>query len=294
MSSEDIAQCKKRVRSELTQVDIRPFLFKDDPDWPYAVSSLPGSDHDIMEASVLMSPDYQQPLVASELARLTEQMFCENGASWLRHAAAQKYIQWKASASSPRPRTLPRSLTAPASPHAMNSLVSLGLRAPQTGLIDAELQEERLARIRLSNWASRLQSSLRREQAQYESLLRGQRNSWLLEKLSEDIRDGRIVAVRDTARRDIERGVLELGEKRTSTLPSTRRTTSTELHQDPLGLVQVSANMRARSWEAVQMLGGVGILSGLIFMAAKQGWCAQVIGWTADTWAEFWYNEIPW
>lgn len=291
MSSADIAQCKERIRSELMQANIRPFSFKDGPGWPYAVSSLPGSDHDIMDASVLMSPDYLQPLVASELASLTEQMFCENGASWLRHAAAQKYVQWKTSGSSLRPRALPRSLTAPAGPRTMNSLIAVGLHASQTGLIDVELQEERLARIRLSSWASRLQSSLRREQAQYESIAREQRSSWLLEKLREDVRDGGIVAVRDIASRDIEHDASDMGEKRSSTLPTNRRATSTELHQDPLGLVQVSANMRARSWEAVQMLSGVGLLSGFVFLATKQGWCAQVIGWTAESWAAFWHNE---
>lgn len=291
MSSEEIAHCKKRIRSELRQADIRPFSFKDETDWPYAVSSLPGSDHGIMDASVLMSPDYLQPLVASELANLTEQMFCENGASWLRHVAAQKYVQWKVSGSSLRPGAPPRSLTAPDGPHTMNSLIAVGLHASPTGHIDIELQEERLARIRLSSWASRLQSSLRREQAQYETMARGQRNSWLLEKLSEDVRDGRIVAVREDAATDIHESASGMAEKRPSTLPGNRRATSTELHQDPLGLVEVAANMRARSWKGVQVLGGVGFLGGFVLFAAKQGWFAQAIGWTAETWAAFWHIE---
>ena len=40
-----------------------------------------------------MSPDYVQPLIQSELANVVDQVFCENGASWLRHAAAKKFIQ---------------------------------------------------------------------------------------------------------------------------------------------------------------------------------------------------------
>ncbi|CAN8096518.1 unnamed protein product [Discula destructiva] len=292
MTPEDIAQCKLRIRSELMQASIRPFSFKNEPDWPYAVSSLAGSDHDIMDASVLMSPDYLQPLVESELARLTEQMFCENGASWLRHAAAQKYLQWKRSEGPSGPTALTRPVHVPAGPQATNSLVAVGLHAySEAGLADIEQQEERLARIRLSNWASRLQSSLRRERAQFEATARGERNRWLLEKLSEDVRDGRIVAVRDVAVRGLEQSASDVSEKGPSTVCRRQRATAAGLHQDPLGLVQVAANMKARSWEAARMLSGVGVIGGLVFCAARQGWCLQAMEWAAETWAALWHSE---
>lgn len=286
MTAEAIAQTKLQIRSELTEAGIHPFPFKDESTWPYAVSSLAGSDHDIMDASVLMSPDYVQPLVASELSTLVEQIFCENGASWLRHAAAQKYIQWKKSGTFSRPRGLSRALAMPAG----NSLVATGLRTyPQTTRItDQQQQQERLARIQMANWASNLERNLKREQAQLEALARRERAEWLLRKMSEEYGAGRLVAAGDLDRRP-----LSLQDRENLGLFRTRRQKgfSAEAHQDPLGLVEVTANMKARSWDAVQLLGSLGLLGGLAFWATRQVWCAQAIGWAVESWAAFWHTE---
>ncbi|KAJ4419332.1 hypothetical protein N0V82_005020 [Gnomoniopsis sp. IMI 355080] len=286
MTMEAIAQSKSQIRSELAEAGIRPFPFKDESAWPYAVSSLAGSDHDIMDASVLMSPDYVQPLIASELSALVEQMFCEDGASWLRHAAAQKYIQWKKSGSFSRPRGLSRSLVMPAG----NSLVATGLRTyPQTTRIaEHQQQQERLARIQMANWAANLERSLKKEQAQLEALAQQERANWLLRKMSEEYGQGRLIAAGDADRR-----TLSLEDKEKSKVSRTRNQQgfSTAAHQDPLGLVEVAANMKTRSWDAVQLLGSLGLLGGLAFWASRQGWCAQAIGWAVESWAALWHNE---
>lgn len=285
MTTEAITQRKSQIRSELTEAGIRPFPFKGESTWPYAVSSLAGSDHDIMDASVLMSPDYVQPLVTSELTTLVEQVFCENGASWLRHAAAQKYVQWKRSQNFPQPRGLPRLLGMPAG----NSLVATGLRTyPQPRTVDNQQQHERLARVQMANWASNLQRSLRKEQAQFEALAHRERADWLLRKLSEEYGEGRLGAVEDSDYRG-----LSLHDKKKTRLSRNRKQqgTSTELHQDPLGLVQVTANMKARSWDAVQLLGSLGLLGGLAFWATKQGWYVQAIGWAVESWNALWHTE---
>lgn len=286
MTAEAIAQIKLQIRSELTEAGIHPFPFKNESTWPYAVSSLAGSDHDIMDASVLMSPDYVQPLVASELSTLVEQIFCENGASWLRHAAAQKFIQWKKSGSFSRPRGLSRALAMPVG----NSLVATGLRTyPQTTRIaDQQQQQERLARIQMANWATNLERNLKREQAQYEALARRERADWLLRKMSEEYGAGRLVAAGDLDRRP-----FSLQDKENRALSHTRKQKdiSTEAHQDPLGLVEVTANMKARSWDAVQLLGSLGLLGGLAFWATRQGWCVQAIGWAVESWAALWHHE---
>jgi hypothetical protein len=65
------------------------------PTHPYAVSSVQGSDAEIMDASLLMSPDYVQPLMPSELSNLVDQVFDPESIAWLRHAGAKKFLAWR-------------------------------------------------------------------------------------------------------------------------------------------------------------------------------------------------------
>ncbi|KAL1612051.1 hypothetical protein SLS60_000274 [Paraconiothyrium brasiliense] len=62
---------------------------------PYAVSSTLGPDTDTMDASLLMSPDYVQPLLPSELATLVNRVFDPDSIAWLRHSAAKKFLAWR-------------------------------------------------------------------------------------------------------------------------------------------------------------------------------------------------------
>jgi hypothetical protein len=65
------------------------------PTHPYAVSSTLGSDTDTMDASLLMSPDYVQPLRPSELAALVNRVFDPESIAWLRHCAAKRFLAWR-------------------------------------------------------------------------------------------------------------------------------------------------------------------------------------------------------
>lgn len=65
------------------------------PTHPYTVSSIPGPDTDTMDASLLMSPDYMQPLLPSELTALVNQVFDPESIAWLRHSAAKKFLAWR-------------------------------------------------------------------------------------------------------------------------------------------------------------------------------------------------------
>ncbi len=60
---------------------------------------------------------------------------------------------------------------------------------------DHAQREERLAQVRLANWAAELQKSLANERAQYEALARSERAFWLTEKLNECVQDGMLVPV---------------------------------------------------------------------------------------------------
>lgn len=264
MTPEAIVQCKSQIRSKLKEAGIHPFSFKDE-DWPYAVSSLSGSDHDIMDASVLMSPDYQQPLVASELACLTEHMFCENGASWLKYAAAQKYLQWQRYRNASRPRALYGPLiVSDGAQTTDSSMIAMGLHSySQTGLVDWQ-QQEFLACVHFGHWPSDLRRSLNKERAKVRATTR------VLERLSEGARKGRIVAVR----RHTKHRASDMSEKGNGAESRKRREASTELHQDPLGLFQLTVILKAMVSRAI----GVGVL-GILAITVKQGWHEPVFRW---------------
>jgi hypothetical protein len=86
------------------------------PTHPYAVSSAPGSDNDTMDASLLMSPDYVQPLMPSELSNLVDQVFDPESIAWLRHAAAKKFLTWQRRTKLPGDSFILHGLQQPRSP----------------------------------------------------------------------------------------------------------------------------------------------------------------------------------
>ncbi|KAI0481048.1 hypothetical protein GGR56DRAFT_302530 [Xylariaceae sp. FL0804] len=290
LSLDQVAACKAEVAGQLRRAKIRPFSFAPGPDSaatvptvPYAISCANASDHEIMDASLLMSPDYVQPLIESELAFLVQNVFSPDGASWLRHAAARKYLEWR-QASPPRQRQL----CSPADSPGRRSRPTLG-RPPQPGLESPSLALIRMSephrhdgsppRLHVADWAADLQRSLATEQTQYEALARGERAVWLTERLSECVADGTLVAVG--------------GQKNT---PGGRRTgrrvgTKTKAHQDPLGLLQVTADLKAKGWVAIELLGSLSVIGGLAFWLSRRHWQMEPVQ-MADEWARFWGMDI--
>jgi hypothetical protein len=86
------------------------------PTYPYAISSTPGPDHETMDASLLMSPEYVQPLLPSELATLVGQVFEPDSIAWLRHSAAKKFLAWRKRTNLPGDSFILQSLQQPRSP----------------------------------------------------------------------------------------------------------------------------------------------------------------------------------
>jgi hypothetical protein len=127
LSSTEIAAVKTSILARLQTTSIKPFLFGkalDDallavqglsvtssssnftttepeqypfpnPTYPFAISSTPGLDTETMDASLLMSPDYVQPLIPSELSALVTQVFEPENIAWLRHSAGKKFLSWR-------------------------------------------------------------------------------------------------------------------------------------------------------------------------------------------------------
>ncbi|KAI1348640.1 Septin-domain-containing protein [Xylaria sp. FL0043] len=255
LSEEQTAACKQEITGQLRGAGVQLFTFtptaaqgKHAPSIPYTASSATASDHDVMDASLLMNPDYVQPLIPTDLAFLVERMFSLDGASWLRHSAARKYIQWR-ELTPRRPRDLYRPLAPPAP-------LSLVRRVhPQQG--------DGMARVRVADWATELQRGLTSERLQYENLSRGEQAVWLTEKLHEYMQDGTLVVASGT-RAAKNRGRRDARCRRDAA-------SKTEQHQDPLGLLQVAADLKAKGWMAVEVLGSLGMVS-LVLWVSRHGW----------------------
>ncbi|KAL9061539.1 MAG: hypothetical protein Q9162_000071 [Coniocarpon cinnabarinum] len=77
-----------------------------------AISSTPARDDEVIDASLLMSSGYVQPLEVSDLQKLTETLFDPETAARLRHSALRKLFQWKHRQAVPRPLTSSNALRA--------------------------------------------------------------------------------------------------------------------------------------------------------------------------------------
>lgn len=220
-----------------------------------------------MDASLLMSSEYVQPFVPSDLSQLLENIFCVNGATWLRHAAAAKLLGWRTRhpgssnvsgfASKSEGSTdmwLMRPQAGSPTPLAMS-------RAPNYATCD-----ERLCRVQLTNWAADLQRSLANEKRMQEC--RAWEQAAMLSR--EAWRDGRSASSGDGADMALTR-TRGRGERRQ---PHRKRRHSTGSgldwglvrHQDPLGLLQLNADFRWQGWKTLEMVGGIGILGGLAWL----------------------------
>ncbi len=247
---------------------------------PYTVTSINGPDLDTMDASLLMSPEYIQPLLPSELSLLVQQMFEPDTVDYLRHTSARKLVAWYAAhprlTSMPSP-SLPSmhnsTLTSPAPMSLSNSGVLIPGGGSEVSLntsnswalakvADHTQREERLAQVRLSKWASELQLSLQRERERYERLARGERAVWLVERMGEEIRDGKLLPPEHPHCQAVTaksgRSGLAYGE----VVPSY------QMH-DPLGLLRWQDSIRTRGWIALQIAGSFGVIGGLAFWIAK-------------------------
>lgn len=264
---------------------------------PYSVSSANGPDMDNMDASLLMSPEYVQPLIPSELAILVEQLFDLNTVAYLRHTTAKKLVTWYAS--EPRFTSTPSPSVHSAQPSTLNSpfqtsLSHSGVLVPVTSEIslntsnsyalakvaDHSQREEHLAQIRLSKWATDLQLSLQRERERYENIARNERALWLVQRMGEEIREGQVISV------DPSHAMIRSDGKRRYMYSNMARS---EVH-DPLGLLRWQDTARTRGWIALQIIGSFGVVSGVALWLAKTwGFTNSLHEWAQD-WSEYWFT----
>jgi hypothetical protein len=303
LSASQISALKKSFTVDSRTAGIKPFLFGDIPfseeqddcasQPPFAVSSAYSNDDDNMDASALMSPDYVQPLVQSELKLLIEKLFDQDNLAWLRHSSARKLVKNRdAFVSSTAPSLSPGpSLVRPSGSGgatALQVLTSYPANGATSGFTMARLadytqSEEKLAQVRLAKWATDLQRSLQNERKRYAALARGERAVWLTERLGECVVDGTLIPITQTPGFS---GLRLSAEKDSNTIlvhtgGSSGAYRIAASSQDPLGLVRWSDDLRRRGWIIVQVVGSFGVVGGLAL------WLAKIWGLPSQTLSEW-------
>ena len=230
VADDEVEEAKQKIHDELVQGGIQCFKFTNADTGVYAVSSISSPNHEMMDASVLMSSTYINPLIASDLDKLTGRLLSSEGSAWLRASAATKTIACLFDKSS----SLHLVLTHRARrKHNETSLIPISI----------QLQEQdRL--VEVSNWALHLRQSLEAERVAYFSLP----PPHIVEILSPNKLS---VSKRDTSGNNRPRELL-------------RPTVTTG--QDPLGLLGTVSQLRQQSsvlLDLLTSLGAVGCLATL-------------------------------
>ena len=305
LSLEETESLRRSTFERLQHADIRPFAFDGDvtiASHPYTVCAALSDDNDNMDASILMSPEYVQPLIPSELADLVQRVFEQDNIAYMRHLAARKLVR----AQDPKALTISYPLQRPTTNHVsgrpLTSLTSTAYSPnssqamvaytngmspyAQARIADHTQQEEKLAQIRLARWAGELQRSLQNERARYEAISRGERAVWLTEKIGECIYDGSLVRVQDLS----PAARTETGSESTR-LEITRLSGHRGLLDpgDPLGLLRWNEVLKRKGWIAFQVVGSVGIL-GAIAAWIWRTWGSGDDGYTM-TWHWGWLAQ---
>lgn len=253
-----------------------------------------------------MSPDYVQPLLPSELSFLVERLFDKENASWLRHSAAKKIIQWR---KTPRAMSIitPTSrisfapnynransssltgsiISTSSTSQALVSYPSSPLSYAHARIADHTQREERLAQLHLASWAGNLQRSLQNERARYEVLAQEQRAAWLAERLDDCKTKSSFLSISQitalAARSDVDSGSPT---EPLTTFLSRRGLFNTA---DPLGLLRWNEAMKQRGWIAFQIAGSFGVI-GAVAVWVVRNWGVSMGHDGSSTWSWGWFT----
>ncbi|CAI4219488.1 unnamed protein product [Parascedosporium putredinis] len=228
LSVEEVASVKEAVAQQLAENYVRPFTFSNSgvPEGTvavYAISSSPGSEFDLTDASLLVNSEYIQPLVTTDLARLVDDIFCPNGASWLRHSAAKAYLEWRK-----RHTQYGYGMDLCLAPR-----LSIHDLAPAGGILRwrRDIGSSRTEDELLDDWAAALRRSLS----------------------NNVIRNANLLQLTHPADMTVAR-------RREGKAARRARMAQPKTHQDPLGLLQILGSIKHRGQTIVEVVGTVGVL----------------------------------
>lgn len=243
LNTEVVESSKIRIRQQIEEQGLECFCFHDpgaDPESSdiLAVSSATKADYDIMDASILMNSGYVQPLVATDLEKLVDNVFSVDGSAWLRHTASEKCVQWRKEQN-----------------QGLNLSMALMLRDSTKRALSPVLtvnpfvQRREWSRIEVSNWAQGLRHSLEAERCEYGAAQRAL------------VESHRRTPSRDLARR----------QKEGSSSPRLKGAEARNLtHQDPLGLLHIGSSLKKNGRLTCELMSSLGVFG---FFAA---WIVKV------------------
>ncbi|KAI9708417.1 MAG: hypothetical protein M1828_002989 [Chrysothrix sp. TS-e1954] len=259
-----------------------------------AISSLLSEDDENMDASLLMSSEYIQPLVQSDLQQLVSDIFNPDAAAHLRHLSAKKLVAWRREQNSNTARGAQRRSTTLPLPTFHHAAVSSTSLAPTTSttpgtsaltpntlarLNDHTHQEERLAQVHLARWASGLQRALHNERARFASLQDTERTTWLQDRLDERVDP-------DSKETSLSSSHIIKRDPRRS-MPSWSRASTLD-PRDPLGLLDWNQRILNNSLAIVQVVGGASVVGALMV------WIVRAWGWDDGSEWDGPFGDVLW
>lgn len=290
VSTETMTARKQQIAEMLDKLQAEPYNMSEAADsgrdvLPLAISSAVGDDEDEIDASVLMSSQYMQPLVPSELDALVDQLLAPANVARMKHISAVKYMQWRqincgerldlqkqTMLQSPFNRSVSPGVTSAGSqledpskvlvPHSQSSYY----RSSSPAISDSSLHSGQAAgaseiaryneqaqpsepfrRIRLAKWAQDLQRSLDNERRKYRDMYINRPSEWTNE-------DQAVVSTKDGLRPGRGRlgGDLGVIDPR-----------------DPLGVLAFGQAFRRRGVFLLQVVGGFGLIGTVAYWIVK-------------------------
>ena len=239
------------VRSSSTDVTPAP---------PYAVCSALSPDSETMDASVLMSPDYVQPIQSSDLGYLISLILEPRNMSKLRYVAASKLLR------NHQEGVLSRFAVATSSKQEQRSYQSRPSYL-QARISAHTAREETFAQARLAKWATDLQRGLAQERSRYEALANQDRATWLEEQIN---------SISSTSPSTSE-GRNRLGRDKKMLLAWNQNRPGEAINvDDPLGLVRFTESATKYGCMMLSWM-GVGAVTGIMLWAYRN-WDPECLG----------------
>ncbi|KAL8950895.1 MAG: hypothetical protein Q9222_003091 [Ikaeria aurantiellina] len=291
-ASENLDETKASISEELARSGIRCFSFAADdlPAPPYAVCSAISNDEENMDASLLMSSNYIQPLLPSDLSILITHLLDKDNIARMRHLAAKKLVQSKLAlhllslATSPSsqptnpdgssmvmvdPPSSSLTATSQTLTTALNSSRLLQQPYSYERLAEYTRQEEKRAQIRLAKWANDLRRTMRDERAQFEEVQLAERSGWLARKMDECNNNNSCYSSPGNEEKKMVRS--ELANVVRSPFGAAN---------DPLGLLYYDEYVRRHGWKLFQVVGAVGVCSAVVV------WVARNVSMSSSSWMD--------
>lgn len=287
VTPEDLESRKRQIRDMLSLTNADSYALAGSSEAalvePYAVSSALGDDTDIIDASILMSSQYMQPLHPSELSSFLTHFLTPDNVSKMRHLSAIKFVLWRQenlgyhvgrslSIRARSPGDLSLGSVEPTKdliPHSTSSYYRAGSPAfsdnsrLSTNVAESatlprynEQPTEPFRQVRLAKWAQDLQRSLANERGRYVQMFNNRSTDWSSGSSEKD-----------------EQALVTTGNGHRPARGHLGGDLGVIDPRDPLGVLAMGQAFRRRGYFMLQIVGGCGLIGAVAY-------------WIMRNWAE--------